>query len=63
VLDFATRTPHAPFFDRMSAPLDRLSAPGRDRGLSQALGAWLGSQAVAARTDDDRTLLLARLLP
>lgn len=63
VLDFATGTPHAPFFDRMRAPLDRLVAPGRDRGLSRALRGWLDIEAVAARTDDDRTLLLARLLP
>lgn len=63
VLDFATATPHAPFFDRMRTPLDRLAMPGRDRGLSRALRGWLGTEAVAARTDDDRTLLLARRLP
>jgi hypothetical protein len=61
VLDFAAQQPHAPFFDRMTAPLSR-SGPGRDRALSRALGDWLESPAVAARTDDDRTLLLARPL-
>ena len=63
VLDFAAAAPHAPFFDRIAAPLDRLTQPGRDRGLSRALHAWLGTEAVAARTDDDRTLMLARRLP
>jgi len=56
VLDFAAQAPHGPFFDRMTRPL---TAPGRDRALSRALGDWLGGQAVAARTDDDRTLVLA----
>jgi serine/threonine protein phosphatase PrpC len=61
VLDFAGRVPHAPFFDRMTAPLAALPAPGRDRALSAALAGWLGGAAVAARTDDDRALLLAVL--
>ncbi len=62
VLDFAARVPHGPFFARMAAPLaDR--PPGRDRALSLALADWLGGAAVAARTDDDRTLLLAALRP
>lgn len=60
-LDFAAAAPHAPFFDRMAAPLAALAAPGRDAALSRALGAWLASEPVAARTDDDRTLLLAAL--
>jgi hypothetical protein len=62
VLDFAAEAPHGPFFDRVARPLDALTAPGRDAALSKALGAWLGSAGVAARTDDDRTLLLARPL-
>lgn len=61
VLDFAARAAHAPFFERMTAPLAALPAPGRDRALSAALGAWLGGAAVAARTDDDRALVLAVL--
>jgi serine/threonine protein phosphatase PrpC len=61
VLDFAARAPHAPFFERMTAPLAALPAPGRDRALSAALGRWLGGEAVAARTDDDRALVLAVL--
>jgi hypothetical protein len=61
VLDFADHAPHGPFFDRMTAPLAALPAPGRDRPLSAALGRWLGGAAVAARTDDDRALVLAVL--
>jgi hypothetical protein len=59
VLDFAARAPHAPFFDRMTAPLGGGGPVGRDVALSRALRVWLGREAVAARTDDDRTLLLA----
>jgi hypothetical protein len=62
VLDFAEETAHGPFFDRIAKPLDSLTAPGRDAALSRALGAWLGGEGVAARTDDDRTLILARPL-
>jgi hypothetical protein len=58
VLDFAARAPHAPFFDRMTGPLAGAGA-GRDAALSAALRLWLGGEGVAARTDDDRTLLLA----
>lgn len=58
-LDFAAGRPHPPFFDRMIAPLERAQGAGRDRRLSRALGGWLAGEAVAARTDDDRTLLLA----
>ncbi|WP_175478968.1 PP2C family serine/threonine-protein phosphatase [Rubrimonas cliftonensis] len=61
VLDFATETPHAPFFERMARPVAALPAPGRDAALSQALARYLGGAAVAARTDDDRTLVLAAL--
>jgi hypothetical protein len=61
VLDFAAGAPHAPFFDRMLAPLDKLPNAGRDAALSRALAAYLGGEGVAARTDDDRTLLLAAL--
>lgn len=59
VLDFAAQEPHAPFFERMIAPVAALPQPGRDAALSAKLAAWLGGEAVATRTDDDRTLLLA----
>jgi len=59
VLDFAAGAPHAPFFERMLGPVANLARPGRDAALSRALGAYLGGEGVAARTDDDRTLLIA----
>lgn len=58
VLDFANRTPHAPFFDRMLKPVMALSTPGRDADLSKALQSYLSSPAVCERTDDDKTLIL-----
>jgi hypothetical protein len=61
VLDFAACRPHAPFFERMTAPLTGSGAVGVDRRLSAALADWLGGAAVAARTDDDRALILAVL--
>lgn len=63
VLDFAAGAPHAPFFDRIAGPVDRLAAAGRDLSLGRALRAYLAGEGVAARTDDDRTLVLASLGP
>lgn len=60
-LDFGTRTPHAPFFDSMSRPLDECRSMGRSPALSIALAAFLDSEIVNTRTDDDKTLILARL--
>ncbi|MEY9829956.1 hypothetical protein ABIA25_001771 [Sinorhizobium fredii] len=62
VLDFANRTPHAPFFDRMLKPVMALSVPGRDVDLSKALQNYLSSPAVCDRTDDDKTLILGARL-
>ncbi|MBB3978617.1 hypothetical protein GGQ64_003852 [Rhizobium azooxidifex] len=58
VLDFANRTPHAPFFNRMLKPITALTNPGRDIELSKALQSYLSSPAVCERTDDDKTLIL-----
>lgn len=58
-LDFANYTPHAKFFDGIIAPLVQSQAKGRDLRLSQQLKTYLDSPAVNARTDDDKTLLLA----
>lgn len=58
VLDFANRTPHTPFFERMLKPVMALSAPGRDTDLSEALRDYLSSPTVCERTDDDKTLIL-----
>jgi Protein phosphatase 2C len=58
-LDFATKTAYAPFFDKMFAPLNA-TAPGRDRRISRALQEFLDGPSVCARTDDDKTVILAR---
>lgn len=57
-LDFALKSPHAPFLDVMVAPL-RGQAPGRAEPINRALVAYLNSSGVNARTDDDKTLIVA----
>ena len=64
VLDLASGTPHGPFFHMIAAPLDRSAADratpaGRHADLSAALGRYLDSDPVNARTDDDKTLVIA----
>lgn len=58
-LDFAKGEAHAPFFKRIFAAVQPGIATGLDRPLSHSLAAFLDSDAVTARTDDDKTLLLA----
>jgi len=58
-LDFALGVPHAPFLDAVTAPVADALAQGRDHRLSRQLGAYLGSPPVNARTDDDKTAILA----
>ena len=58
-LDFAGRRAHQPFFESMIKPLKASTAIGRDAALARALAAYLDGDAVNARTDDDKTLLLA----
>jgi Protein phosphatase 2C len=58
-LDFADKSAYAPFFEKMFAPLTARS-PGRDRQISKALLAFLDGPTVCERTDDDKTLILAR---
>jgi hypothetical protein len=62
VLQMDIQTAHMPFFNSMFAPLARASA-GRDRRLSNELRQFLSSDLVTAKTDDDKTILLARRLP
>jgi hypothetical protein len=59
VLHAASRTVHAPFFDSMITPVRALGDPGPSSELSSALAEYLESAAVCARTDDDKTLILA----
>jgi len=58
-LDFSSKEPHARFFNPIFAPVAASECIGRDQGLSTALKAYLGSPGVLARTDDDKTLILA----
>jgi len=58
VLHYASRTVHAPFFDRMFGPVRRSRAVGEDLALSQDLESYLSSPAIVERTDDDKTLVL-----
>jgi hypothetical protein len=59
VLQFSTKTAFSPFFDKMFAPL-RDSTAGRNRKLSQELRKFLDGPSVCEKTDDDKTLLLAK---
>lgn len=65
-LDFAAHQPHAPFFRSVLSPLRATVANGAGGGagdlqdaLSEPLAAFLDSPRVNARTDDDKTLMLA----
>lgn len=57
-LDLTRRVVHAPFFDRMFCAVANRTIRGRNRHLSAQLAAFLNSDAVNARTDDDKTLIL-----
>jgi hypothetical protein len=61
VLDFARRFPFAPFFEGVFAPLWRCRELDEARALTGALSAFLMSDKVNSRTDDDKTLVLATL--
>jgi len=63
VLHYASRTVHAPFFERTFEPVRRSQAVGQDLALSQDLEAYLCSPAILQRTDDDKTLVLATRRP
>lgn len=58
-LDFVRKQPFERFFDGVCRPLVGCSIPGRDRALSEQLKLYLDSPAINARTDDDKTLVLA----
>ena len=58
ILHFATRTAYSPFFEKMFRPLRSVDAYDSNQA-SRALAVYLDSPAVNARTDDDKTLLLA----
>ena len=51
------------FFDQMFPPIRKAAAPGLGNQLSAHLSAYLASPPIAARSDDDRTLILATRWP
>ena len=60
-INMAVQTPHEPFFTRFFAILAKASLDDEER-LQDELEAFLRSQPVEERTDDDRTLVLATLM-
>lgn len=58
-LNFATTSAFSPFFDQMFYAFES-TIPGRDRASSRGLKAYLDGTTVTDRTDDDKTLILAR---
>lgn len=51
-----------PFFDQIFPPVRRVADPGLDKALCDHLATYLATPAIAARSDDDRTLILATCL-
>jgi hypothetical protein len=62
-LSFEAQRPFVPFFETMLGPLRTATGSGRVRQLSSHLRRFLEGAAVNARTDDDKTLILAKRLP
>ena len=60
-LDFVGHVAHRPFFDSLFTMVAAGSSVGVNRPLSRQLAAFLDSDGVSARTDDDKTLILAAL--
>ncbi len=57
-LHYPSRTAHSPFFRSFLEPL-RAEPFGRSERLSSALARFLGTPEVNARTDDDKSLIIA----
>lgn len=58
-IDFASQSAFAGFFNGMTKPVLSTEAIGRDRALSAGLASYLEGASVCARTDDDKTLVIA----
>lgn len=58
-LNFAETIPHARFFEGLFAPIGQRDAVGRNAVLTAQLATFLDSANVNARTDDDKTLIVA----
>jgi len=59
VLHGATKAVNDRFFTQMFGPVRASKAEGFDSALSEKLKSYLGSAVVNAKTDDDKTLLMA----
>ena len=59
-INMAANTPHAPFFAKFFQVLSQAALEDEEM-LQDALLAFLSSEPVSAKTDDDRTLVLASL--
>jgi hypothetical protein len=62
-IHYASRSVHAPFFSGMLRPLIRSDVTGKHESLCVALEKYLASPAIAERTDDDVSLILATRRP
>lgn len=60
-LDFTTEVAFERFFETMFPALRRAESFGRERALSRELRSFLDGSVVTERTDDDKTLIMARL--
>ena len=58
-IHYASRSVHAPFFLGMFRPLVESDSVGKHESLCVALEGYLASPAIADRTDDDVSLILA----
>ncbi len=63
VLHSATKTVNDAFFEQMFAPVRASKSHGLDQQLSSGLKTYLASAPVNARTDDDKSLLMATRRP
>lgn len=63
VLHDATRTVHEAFFRGMFPAVRKLTEEGSDAKLSDDLRNYLSSPVVCARTDDDKSLIMATRVP
>ena len=59
VLDHANKRAHAPFFNSMIGQVRQQANHGFDEHVSRMLHDYLASEKVCARTDDDKSLILA----
>jgi Protein phosphatase 2C len=59
-LSFDDQSAFRPFFEQMLGPLRTDKSPARNRKLSTFLQKFIESEQVNERTDDDKTLILAR---